>query len=296
MNLGSRIWDNLQSYWQSFLESLPAILGGLTIIILGIVVSRWLAQIFRRRVMKQMADPLLSGFISKILRFILILLALLWAFNVMGLSGVAGGLLAGAGVGALIIGLAFQDIGSNFLAGIILAFNRPFSIGDTIQVASTTGNVKGLNLRNTHVKTFDGKDVFIPNTNIIREEVINFTRDGLLRLDFVIGIDYDVDIAKAQQVIYQRVYDHPRILKSESYKPIVQIEEFATSTVNLRTYFWLETFDYKRSPMEIRGDIMGQVLRAMIENKIALPADIVELKHYKGKGFPIRMVPPESKT
>jgi len=295
MSLSQKILESFQQYWQRFLDLVPGILIGLIVIILGSIISRWLAQVFRRRVTQRMADPLLSGFIAKILRFVLMLLAILLAFHIMGLTAIAGGLLAGAGVGAIIIGFAFQDIGSNFLSGIILAFNRPFSIGDTIEIGSTIGKVKGLNLRNTHVKTFDGKDVFIPNSNIIKQEVVNFTRDGLLRMDFVIGIDYDVDMEKAREVIYPTVYSHPRILKSDTNKPLVQIEQFATSTVNLRTFFWLETFDYKRSPLEIRSEIMGLVLKAMIDNQIALPADIVELKHYKGKGFPIKMVSP-SKT
>ncbi len=290
MNLTETIAASLREKWHSFLEHLPGILTGLIVIVLAFIIARWLSAIFRRRVMKRMADPLLSGFISRILRFALTLLGILLAFHIMGLTAIAGGLLAGAGVGALIIGLAFQDIGANFLAGIILAFNRPFNVGDTIEVGSAKGKVKALNLRNTHIKTFDGKDVYIPNNNVIKEEVINYTRDGLLRLDFVIGIDYDVHVAEAQQVIYNTILNQERVLKEGSYKPLVQIEEFATSTVNIRSYFWLETFDYKRSPAEIKSEVMLKVLQAMIDNNIALPADIVELKHYKGQGFPIRLV------
>ena len=78
----------------------------------------------------------------------------------MGLNGVAKGLLAGAGLSAFIFGFAFKDIAENFLGGLILAFNRPFSLNDTIQIRDFTGHVKALNFRTTHIKTFDEKDVF----------------------------------------------------------------------------------------------------------------------------------------
>lgn len=290
------LWLSLRTgfvrLWRGFLDVLPEILIGLVVLILGFIISRWLSLIFQRRLTKRMQDPLLSGFIAKILRFILALLGILLAFHIMGLSGIAGGLLAGAGVGALIIGLAFQEIGANFLAGIILAFNRPFNIGDTIEIGGTMGRVLMLNLRNTHIKTFDGKDVYIPNNKIVKDEVINYTRDGLLRQNFALGIDYHSDIGSATRVIMQTLQDNERVLQSSGQEPLVLVKEFAASTINLEIFFWMETFDYKRSVLEERSIIMTAVLTNLIEAGIEMPSDIIELKHYKGKGFPVKMLEP----
>ncbi len=95
----------------------------------------------------------------------------------LGLTGVAGGLLAGAGISAFIFGFAFKDIAENFLGGVILAFNRPFSLNDTIVIREFSGHIVALNFRTTHIKTFDEGDVFIPNSIVIKEPLTNLTRD-----------------------------------------------------------------------------------------------------------------------
>lgn len=268
----------------------PAILFGLLILIIAFMLSRWLAGIFQRNMSRRMDDPLLSRFLSKILRIAMVVIGILLAFHVMGLTGIAAGIMAGAGVGALVIGFAFQDVGANFVAGVILAFNRPFGIGDTIEIDGLMGKVLGLNLRTTQIKTFDGKDVFIPNNTIVNEELINYTKDGLIRLDFVVGIDYEDDVSKAQTVILGAVKKVESVLSGEGREPLVVIKELATSTVNLEVKFWVETFDYKKGTIELRSEVMAQVLRDLVSSGVGLPADILELKHYKGPGFPIRMV------
>lgn len=290
MDIWQQIRDAFLSSWHAFLEHVPGILLGLIVLILAFTISRWLASTFQRRFMKRMDDPLLSGFITKILRFVLVLLGILLAFHIMGLTGIAGGLLAGAGIGALIIGLAFQEIGANFLAGIILAFNRPFNVGDTIEIGGTMGRVLTLNLRNTHIKTFDGKDVYIPNNKIVKDEVINYTRDGLLRQKFALGIDYNSDVNRASAVIMDTLLANERVLRSAGQEPLVLVKEFAASTINLEILFWMETFDYKRSVLEERSIIMTRVLQNLIAAGVEMPSDIIELKHYKGKGFPVKML------
>ena len=102
---------------------------------------------------------------------------------------------------AIVIGFAFKDIGENFLAGVMMAFNRPFRIGDTIKSGDVEGKIVELSLRDTHIKTFDGKDVYVPNGQILKNPVYNYTIDGFLRHQFSIGIDYNSDIKKARDLI-----------------------------------------------------------------------------------------------
>ncbi len=285
-----KIETSIIELWNSFLFHVPQIILGLFILVLAFMISRWLSNLFKNRISRRMEDPLLSTFLSRVLRIILVVLGILLAFNVMGLTGIAAGLLAGAGVGALIIGLAFQEIGANFIAGIILAFNRPFSVGDTIEIDGMMGKVVSLSLRATQIKTFDGKDVFIPNNTIVKEELINYTKDGLIRLEFIVGIDYDDDADKAIEVILGSTRKVKKVLQHQGREPIVIIHELATSTVNLMVKFWVETFDYKQGTAELRSQVISQVLKDLVASGIGLPADIVELKHYKGKGFPIRIL------
>lgn len=289
MDAIEQIKQSVVEYWAAFLQQVPRLLLGLVILILAIIISRWIGGLFQRRLKTRLEDPLLSNFLSKILRMVLIILSVLLAFNVMGFTGIAAGLLAGAGVGALIIGLAFQDIGANFIAGVILAFNRPFNIGDTIEITGLMGKVLALNLRTTRIKTFDGKDVFIPNNTIVKEELINYTKDGFIRLSFVVGIDYDDSVEIASDAIRKGIQEQAAVLQTDARKPQVIIKDLGVSTINLEVRFWLETFDYKEGTALIRSQVINSVLKQLIASGIGLPADIVELKYYKGDGFPIKV-------
>ena len=290
MNAIDRIRASVHDYWLSFLDRVPDLILGMIILILSFIISRWISSFFRSRMSVRMDDPLLSNFLARIIRYTLAILGVLLAFHVMGLTGIAASLLAGAGVGALIIGFAFQDIGANFIAGVILAFNRPFNTGDTIEIGANMGKVVRMDLRTTQIKTFDGKDIYIPNNTIVKEELINYTRDGYIRLSFVVGIDYEDDVDKAIEVILAATKGVKGVLQGDGREPIVIIKELATSTINLEVRFWMETFDYKQSTFELRSMVINATLKALISSGVGLPADILELKHYTGKGFPIRMV------
>jgi len=240
--------------------------------------------------MVRINDQLLSNFIGRLIFLIFLIIGVVMFLNQIGLGQAAGGLLAGAGVSALIIGLAFKDIGENFLAGFFLAFSRPFSIGDVIQVADITGKARALNFRNTHVRTFDGRDVFLPNSMLIKSPLTNFTRDGLMRHDFVIGLDYGDNIAEATRVIIEELTSMANITKAEGIEPFVIINDFGTSTINLRTYFWINTYDYVGSTLQLKSAVMHQVLLRLSEAGFNMPADIIELKIYQeGQPIPVSL-------
>ncbi len=198
-----------------------------------------------------------------------------WHLHTLGFTGLSGGILAGAGVGTVIIGFAFKEIGENFLAGFLLVFDSPFRIGDTIEINGNLGKVVNLYFRTTHLKTFDGKDVYIPNSSVITNDLFNLTRDGLLRLEFIIGIDYDDDIETARQKIIELVNSKEDVLKDE--KTQVLINDFGSSTVNLKVLFWVKTFDYKVSSLELKTQIMRDVKNLLKELNFGLPPTVQEV-------------------
>ena len=156
--------NSIINYWNSLVESLPRIVLALIILVVFYYIAKYLSKLIKRRFLNADHDPLFVNFLSKTSKVILIIIGIIFAMQTMGLSGVAKGLLAGAGISAFIFGFAFKDIAENVLGGLILTFNRPFSLDDTIQIRDFTGHVKALNFRTTHIKTFDEKDVFLPNS------------------------------------------------------------------------------------------------------------------------------------
>jgi small-conductance mechanosensitive channel len=285
MDITKELHQKLLSYWEILIESIPRITLSIIITTVFILIAIGLAKIFRKRMMQKAENKLVVDYVVRLVKFLLILAGIILGLNTLGLTGIAGGLLAGAGVGAVVLGFAFKEIGENFLAGVILVFDRPFNLGDTVTIKGNMGKITALNFRTTQMKTFDGRDVYIPNILVITNEVYNHTQDGFLRLDFLIGIDYDDDISQAIKGITSIVNSNAEVLQNE--KTLVLIDEFAASTVNLKVMFWVNTLDYKVSALETKTEIMRTVKNYLLENKFGLPANIQEIKMYKPEPIPI---------
>lgn len=282
--------SEFQLYWESFVFFIPKLLIGTVVFILAVFLAIKLSHVVRKSASRKISDQLLANFLGRITKWIILITGFILTMYVVGLGGLAAGLLAGAGVTAFIIGFAFKDIAENFLAGIILAFSRPFDVGDTVRIQDIEGNVKTLDLRNTHVKTFDGKDVYIPNAMIIKTPLFNFTRDGFLRTDLLIGIDYDDDIERVRQLIITAVSKINGVLGGDK-APNVYAEQLATSTLNLRVYYWIDTFDKRKSGLLIKSEVIDSIKKTLIGSGILMPADIVELKIYNEKlPIPIKLI------
>jgi len=287
--------NSIISYWNSFVLSLPRIALALLILFAFYVGAKYLSALIKRRFLNDDHDPLFVNFLSKTSKVLLIIVGVILAMQAVGLSGVARGLLAGAGISAFIFGFAFKDIAENFLGGLILAFNRPFSLDDTIQIRDFTGHVKALNFRTTHIKTFDEKDVFLPNSIVVKEPVMNYTRDGQIRVDFAVGIAYEDSITRAISLIVDTVKSIADHVNDK--EPFSVVEELSSGTVNLRVYFWVRTIDYKKGVLEIKSEVIRLVKENLIREGFSLPSDVQEIKWYDGnKAFPVDILNMRKKT
>ena len=280
----------IETYYDQFLVVLPRIALAIFIVVAGILIAQIITNIFKRRFLHKAEDPLMARFLAQALKIVLSLIAIMIALDVAGLSGIATGILTAAGGAAIILGFAFQDIGKNFLAGIILAFNRPFNINDTIMVDSHFGRVKALNFRYTHVKTTDGRDIYIPNSDVLTKPVENYTADGFYRVDFTVGIGYEDDMEAAKHIIQNILDTNESIVHNDTHENFVIEADLATSTVNLKVLFWVHTVDYRKASRVLRGQVIQQVKVALEENGFNLPADITELKLYRNEeDIPLRV-------
>jgi len=274
------IETSFHNYWDAFVTQTPRIILAIIIIIIGFLISKFISNLFRKTIASRSQDILMTNFLTKTLRFGLILLAIMFSLKIAGLDGIATGLLTAAGASAVIIGFAFRDIGENFISGVILSFSRPFDVDDTVMVGDIFGKVKTLEFRYTKLKTFDGRDVYIPNSDIIKKAVFNYTEDGYFRLDFTVGIDYDDSIDLAKNVILRAVIDTDGVIHTADHKCFVTVDSLGTSTVNMKVLFLTKTMDYKIAAHEIKSDIVKNVKNTIIENGLNMPADITEIKLY----------------
>lgn len=280
INFQEQLSITIDKYYYAFIDILPRIGLGLIIIILGILLAGLISRFATNRIKAKTADPLMSRFLGKSIRFLLIIAVLVIGLNAAGFGNISAGIFATAGASAVILGFAFKDIGQNFIAGIILSFNRPFNVNDTVEIGDNFGRVKALEFRYTKLKTFDGKDVYIPNSDVITRPVTNYTEDGYFRWDFTVGIDYEDDINQAKAVITRCLETDPKVVSTDTHTSYVMEHELATSTVVLKVMFWVDTIDYGRVALETKGRVIGNVKKALMAEGFYLPADIHEIKLY----------------
>ncbi len=272
------IVKKLHEYYKAFLQSIPRIGLAILIIIIGIIVAGWLTGIFKKRVIRHSQDALMGDFLSKAVRLILIICILLLALHAGGLSGIAGAIMATAGASAVVLGFAFKDIIENFLAGIILAFNRPFNINDTVQIEAIFGKVFSMEFRYTKILTFDGRSVYIPNADVLKKPVINFTEGGYYRNEFIVGVSVSHDIEQAKQIIMNCINSDDKVVKDSQHINFVVEDDLAGGIINLKAMFWVTTDDFRVGTLQVRGRIIQKVKKALENEAIGLPANVTEFK------------------
>lgn len=251
-------------------------------IVLGFIIANFVKRRVRKRLANKSPNYITSTFISQIVSFVIKTIVILISLYLLGLDSFTNKILAGAGLLTFVIGFALKDIGENFLAGIILAFKSPFKLDDLIEVNGIIGFVKDISIRETLIKTPDGKDVFLPNAIILKNPLQNYTIDGFLRYEFVVGIAYENDATKAINLIVDELGKIEGVLQGEK-KPSVTIDELATNTINIKVQFWVDTLKTTKSSEHrtIRSQVMNDVIAVLVVSGFSLPASIVELKNYE---------------
>ncbi|MGF7141493.1 mechanosensitive ion channel family protein [Roseimarinus sediminis] len=276
----------INNIFEKTIAFLPKIGLGIIVLSLFVLLSWLIKSIITKRIKPKTKNPLLAVFLGKLVAFAITITGFVFFLNVIGLGGIAKHIMAGAGITTFIIGFAFKDIGENFLSGILMAFKSPFKIGDLIETNGTVGYVNELNTRDSVIKTLDGIDVYIPNSQLIKAPLFNYTIDGFLRYEIAIGLDYSSDIKKIKELIINALLNIPEVLQGNK-KPVVVIDELAVSTVNVKVLYWIDTFKSKSRAfhLQVKTKVMEKLLDEFNANNIYLPADIIEVKNYKESFF-----------
>ncbi|MCB9327267.1 MAG: mechanosensitive ion channel [Lewinellaceae bacterium] len=142
----------MTNYWNQLILNLPNYLAAIIVFVLGFILSRQVYKLSYQLINRYSKDLLVANFLAKSIRIIFLLLILILSLNLAGWGDVAKNLFAAAGLSAVVLGFAFKDIGENFISGVMLSFDRPFDLDDTIMVGDIFGKVKLMELRYTKLK------------------------------------------------------------------------------------------------------------------------------------------------
>ncbi|QLG47338.1 mechanosensitive ion channel family protein [Natrinema halophilum] len=182
-----------------------------------------------------------------------------------------------AAAGALAVGLAMQDVISNFVAGVFIYTDKPFRIGDWIEWddGAYSGVVEDISLRVTRVRTFDNELLTVPNSILTDGVLKNPVDADELRLKFVFGIGYDDDIDQATEIIVDEAERHPDIMDDPA--PSVRLTELGSSDVGLQSRFWIAN-PARADFVRIRGEYVTAVKRRFDEEGIDIPYPVRTLE------------------
>lgn len=263
---------SFQIEFEQLVEFFPRLLIALTVALVIYLIGRIVAKIVVRILKRTKMPATYHEFFRKVVSGFSIFIAIIIFLNLIGYSTLAASLVAGGGLTAVMLGFAFKDIGENFLAGFFLAFSRPFNTDDVIETENITGRVKSIQLRQTHIRTADGCDVFVPSSQLFTKPLRNYTLDGLRRGGFTVGIDYNDNTAKALEIILKTVSETKGVLKRPA--PSSSIKGFDPSFVEIQAFFWISSKDQEHNLGVVRTRAMESVRKALIEEGFTFSSDM----------------------
>jgi small-conductance mechanosensitive channel len=242
--------------------------------IVAFVVTIWLSfqlSRFARFVLEEDVYPrlrLARGLpyaFSSILHYLILLVGFFVALAATGLPLDRFALLAGAfSVG---IGFGLQNIVNNFVSGLILLFERPVQVGDTVQIGTLSGEVRRIGIRASTVRTFDGADVIVPNSHLIADTVTNWTlTDRLRRIEIAVPTATGSDADDVLALLLDVAAAHPLVLQQPP--PSAVLDGFGNSTLNFILRAWTDRFEQWGS---IRSELLVAIERAFREKRLTSP-------------------------
>jgi small-conductance mechanosensitive channel len=246
--------------------STGGILGFLLLVWLSFVISRFARFVLEEDVLPRAPLPRGVPFaISPLARYTILVLGFLVAVSAAGLDMSRIAIVLGAlGVG---IGIGLQDVVNNFVSGLILLFERPVQVGDTAEVGSVLGEVRRIGLRSSTIRTWDGAEVVIPNSQLVSQQFTNWTlSDRLRRMVINVGVAYGTDPEKVIELLVgvagsqQDVLDEP--------EPSALFLGFGDSSLNFQLRAW--TARYERW-FQLQSELTVEVNRALREAGIEIP-------------------------
>jgi small conductance mechanosensitive channel len=236
-NAANLIYAELLEWFRYGVRLLPKIAIAVFILLFFAMLSRWLSRLSIRGLGKVVDNLSLVNLLGAVVRVLVVAAGLFIALGVLGLDKTVTSLLAGAGVLALAVGFAFQDLTANFISGTMIALARPIQVGDTVETNGFVGKVLTVKLRSVVLDNGQGQTVELPTKDVFQKPIINYSRSGMRRVELVAGISYLDDLSRAQQLAQQAIGALPFVLTYPA--PELNYRSFGDS-VQFTLWFWID--------------------------------------------------------
>lgn len=262
--------DKINEMINGLIAALPNIVIGLVVFVLFYFIAGWTKSLIERLVEKSNLESNAKLLLGRIARWLVISAGVLITLSIIIPSFDPGELITLLGVSSVAIGFAFRDILQNFLAGILILLTRPFNIGDQIVAGSYEGTVEEIETRATIMKTYDGRRVVIPNSELFTNSVTVNTAFDKRRSEYDVGIGYEDNIEQARKIMLDVLRSTDGVLKQPA--PDVQTVALDASSVNLRARWW--TDPHQAKVLAVRDQVISMIKNRLDENGVNIPFPI----------------------
>lgn len=239
---------------------------GLVIIILFVFLSKFLkTRLLKKILTKFNIETGVQFMLTRIAQYITITIGVIVAFQTIGID--LSGLAVVLGFLSVGIGFGLQNVTSNFIAGIILLFERPINVGDRVTVGEREGDVININIRSTTIQTIKNIAVIVPNSEFISSHVINWSHgDKKIAVDVEVGVSYNSDLDLVQKALLEVAADNNEVLTKP--RPEVFFMAFGDSAWDMRLRVWIAN---PKRHYHVLSDLNSDIVRKFRNYNIEIP-------------------------
>ncbi|MDB9398804.1 mechanosensitive ion channel family protein [Microcystis aeruginosa CS-567/02-A1] len=252
-----------------FIILLPNILLGLFVFTIFVIFGRSIKRLVRRLTSHRTYARNLGMVLGRLAQGTTVLVGLFISLSIVFPSLKASDLVQLLGISGVAIGFAFRDILQNFLAGILILLTEPFQINDQIVFKNFEGTVENIETRATTIRTYDGRRIVIPNSELFTNSVTVNTAFENRRLEYDVGVGYGDDLDWTKQLMLEAMHSVDVVLKDPP--PDVLVMELADNSVNIRARWWIQPPRWSDA-LDSRDQVISAIKQKLyVENGIDLP-------------------------
>lgn len=262
--------DKLQGWLAALILLLPNFVVAVVVVTAAALVARVLRRVVHGVLARTSSYTTVNNLLATLVYVGVLAVGVFVALGILGLDKAVTSLLAGVGIVGLALGFAFQDLASNFIAGVLLSIRRPFVEGDLVEADGHFGVVKEINLRSTRVRTLQGQMVIVPNSAVFTNAVTNYST-GERRVDLQCGVAYGDDLEAAREAVLGALGRLDGIRAAP--EPDFYYESFGDSSIDFVVRFWVD-FAKQTDFLRARSEAVIAVKKALDEGGFTIPFPI----------------------
>ena len=267
------VLERIQGYVNDSFAFLPVLAIAIIVLIVFALLSRFVDTLLPS-FHKMGVSPMVGNLILRLTRAFLWIIGVVLALDIMGISALVGAVLGTAGLMGIAIGFAFQDIIENYLAGLLMSVRHPFAANDLVKVGDHEGKVVRLTSRELVLMTLDGNHVRIPNGEVFKSTIYNYSRNPRRRFSFEIGVDVVENLSDVQQLALDTLRSMSAVMDEPA--PWSAVQSLGDSNVVVALYAWVD--QTKADFTKARSEAIRLVKQALDNAGVQMPEPIYIVK------------------